>query len=597
MVPLWLAMSFGADDLESASRPLPHPWDGAIEASELFVTQTRKLLSTNPRLALAVGEEALRQAEANRDEEGAVWALLRVAGAQAVLGLGSHVATTEQAAVRSQAGGTSVLRTRVLIAQMVVAFDRGEFAELLRLAHEGIVLSQAVGRTDLLQLCVSNSAAAFACVEEHASSLEMLHEARRLLRMDDAAPLRDYCVIDTNEASSRRQLAKRLIDQGQPVQAAVHRRAAVRAAQSALLVSKQGRDIYSLVAALDELVLVLLDENQVEEASAIVIAVRADWQQAIEVSQYLRGRFELIAAEVQARTQRGDNLIQNLRSVEQIDEPRFRSGDLRPRLLRLMSVAHEAAGNYRAALDAHKLWVDCEFRRRSGHAIERAKALEQTQLAFRNETVEFVTHDLRGSLVASIEHLSQVVLSAEGEQQRSSAAKAQDAAQRALSIADQALNIMRAEYMSLAQCKSVDISALVDDVCEQSIISAGLGVRVVRDLVQGCEVHGDFALLSRAISNLVQNALAHSPSNACVTVSVRRDGEEICVAVSDQGSGMPETIRMRLFQRYASLREQRSHGLGLALVSRVARLHKARIQVQTQPHQGTTVTLVLRSMT
>jgi two-component system, OmpR family, sensor kinase len=66
------------------------------------------------------------------------------------------------------------------------------------------------------------------------------------------------------------------------------------------------------------------------------------------------------------------------------------------------------------------------------------------------------------------------------------------------------------------------------------------------------------------------------------------------LSVSDQGPGLPLAMRTRLFERYASGRGDGGNGLGLALVARVARLHGARVAVQTQAGQGTTVSLSMK---
>ena len=68
------------------------------------------------------------------------------------------------------------------------------------------------------------------------------------------------------------------------------------------------------------------------------------------------------------------------------------------------------------------------------------------------------------------------------------------------------------------------------------------------------------------------------------------------LSVSDHGPGLPLAMRTRLFERYASGRGEGGNGLGLALVARVARLHDARVAVQTPDGQGTMVTLSIKTV-
>lgn len=98
-------------------------------------------------------------------------------------------------------------------------------------------------------------------------------------------------------------------------------------------------------------------------------------------------------------------------------------------------------------------------------------------------------------------------------------------------------------------------------------------------------VSGDEALLGRLLLNLLDNALKHAPPHTTVRVSVARDGREARLLVSDEGPGVPPSLRPRLFQRFvhgdesAESRARSGAGLGLAIAEAIAHAHGGRISL------------------
>jgi signal transduction histidine kinase len=95
-------------------------------------------------------------------------------------------------------------------------------------------------------------------------------------------------------------------------------------------------------------------------------------------------------------------------------------------------------------------------------------------------------------------------------------------------------------------------------------------------------VEGDRELLIQMLVNLVENALRHAGEGARIRVRAFRSDGGAVVCVIDDGPGVPEVERERLFDRFYRLERSRSapgHGLGLALVAAVARLHGAEVRL------------------
>lgn len=92
-------------------------------------------------------------------------------------------------------------------------------------------------------------------------------------------------------------------------------------------------------------------------------------------------------------------------------------------------------------------------------------------------------------------------------------------------------------------------------------------------------VRGDSGWLTRALSNLLDNALAHSSAGTSIVASVRRTGETASISVENQGE-IPTYVRERLFRRFVTTRaEQGGTGLGLAIVRAVAEAHGGRAEL------------------
>jgi signal transduction histidine kinase len=98
-------------------------------------------------------------------------------------------------------------------------------------------------------------------------------------------------------------------------------------------------------------------------------------------------------------------------------------------------------------------------------------------------------------------------------------------------------------------------------------------------------VDGDAELMTQMLVNLVENGLRHAGQNARITVRVAKAGRGAVLSVADDGPGVPEAERERLFDRFYRPERSRStpgSGLGLALVAAVAKLHGAEVTLASR---------------
>ena len=112
-------------------------------------------------------------------------------------------------------------------------------------------------------------------------------------------------------------------------------------------------------------------------------------------------------------------------------------------------------------------------------------------------------------------------------------------------------------------------------------------------------VEGDEARLRQVITNLVGNALVHTPREAQVHVRVGVSGSDAVVEVADTGPGMSDEDAKRVFDRFYRVDPSRSRetgggvGLGLSIASAIAEAHGGRVTLQTAPGAGATFTVFI----
>jgi len=132
--------------------------------------------------------------------------------------------------------------------------------------------------------------------------------------------------------------------------------------------------------------------------------------------------------------------------------------------------------------------------------------------------------------------------------------------------------------------RDMDLSELFQTVCEAySVAAEDQGKMIITNIVPSLRTRGDEDLLAEMLANLLDNALRHTPVGTQIEVSICREGSKIIASVADNGLGVPEEERERIFQRFYRLKRSakvEGTGLGLALVAAVATLHGSQLTVE-----------------
>jgi two-component system, OmpR family, sensor histidine kinase SenX3 len=144
---------------------------------------------------------------------------------------------------------------------------------------------------------------------------------------------------------------------------------------------------------------------------------------------------------------------------------------------------------------------------------------------------------------------------------------------------------------------SVDVDTVVSEAISRHKVPAdNADITVCTDQPSGLRMLGEQTLLITAVANLVSNAIAYSPRGSLVSISRRRCGDNIAIAVTDRGIGIARKDQERVFERFFRADKARSRatggtGLGLAIVKHVAANHNGSIGLWSRPGTGSTFTL------
>jgi len=155
----------------------------------------------------------------------------------------------------------------------------------------------------------------------------------------------------------------------------------------------------------------------------------------------------------------------------------------------------------------------------------------------------------------------------------------------------------------LPDLEPVDVDTVVSEALSRYKVAAdNADIEITTDAPTGLRVLGNQPLLVTALANLISNAIAYSPHGSTVSVSRRRRGDNVEIAVTDRGFGIARADQERVFERFfrvdkARSRETGGTGLGLAIVKHVAANHNGSIRVWSQPGTGSTFTLSIPMFT
>ena len=224
----------------------------------------------------------------------------------------------------------------------------------------------------------------------------------------------------------------------------------------------------------------------------------------------------------------------------------------------------------------------------------------------RREMVANISHDLRTPLTSLHGYLETLRLKDEtlpAAERRRYLDIAIGQSRKVGVLAQSLFELARLEHGGIKPAKEAfSLGELVQDVFQKFELAAeARRQRLVADIAPGLPVvQADLGMIERVLTNLLDNAIRHTPEGGEIAVRLRSAGAGVEVLVADSGPGVPEALQQALFTRPAGRVGWRygpevAGGLGLLIVRRILQLHGSEIRLDAGPGSGAVFRFLLQA--
>ena len=224
--------------------------------------------------------------------------------------------------------------------------------------------------------------------------------------------------------------------------------------------------------------------------------------------------------------------------------------------------------------------------------------------SLRRDFVANVSHELK-TPITSIEGFAETLLDGaleEPEEARRFTGIILQQSRRLHAIVEDLLTLSRIEQedrrqeIPLQELPLLETLQAAVQVCQERAVARGMELSLHGPEKLRARINP--ALLEQALVNLIDNAIKYSPAGRPIAIEARPGEGEIMIMVRDRGPGIPAASLPRLFERFYRVDKARSTrmggtGLGLAIVKHIIQAHRGRVEVSSEPGQGTVFTIYL----
>lgn len=231
-----------------------------------------------------------------------------------------------------------------------------------------------------------------------------------------------------------------------------------------------------------------------------------------------------------------------------------------------------------------------------GEAFEKMRVSLEGKKTVEKYT-QTLTHELKSPLTA-IKGAAELCLEEmDGTQRRQFLNNIISEANRSHSLLEQLLKIAALESKSKLENRELVRPADLIDEAKAALMGIWKAKEIQLHLTieTDAKIHGDRFLLFQAFRNILQNAVEFSEPKTEISTHVSVAGKKVTIEVRDQGSGIPDFAKDRIFEKFYSLErpdtKRKSSGLGLSFVKEVVELHRGEIEVLSplKNNKGTSV--------
>ena len=213
--------------------------------------------------------------------------------------------------------------------------------------------------------------------------------------------------------------------------------------------------------------------------------------------------------------------------------------------------------------------------------------------------VQTLTHEIKSPLSAIRGAAELLEEKMPPEQRTRFLSNIRNESNRIKDIVDRLLELSALENLKiLPKVENISLHSLIKTILEskQPMLSRK-HLETIVQIKDDIIVNGDSFLLHQAISNLVQNAIDFSPEHSQIILNGQSRDKRITLTVDDDGPGIPDYAKDKIFDRFFSLRrpesDKKSTGLGLNFVKEVMILHGGEINLENLPKKGVRAKLIL----
>ena len=223
----------------------------------------------------------------------------------------------------------------------------------------------------------------------------------------------------------------------------------------------------------------------------------------------------------------------------------------------------------------------------------------------RREFTANVSHELKTPL-ASISGYAELIetgMAKEGDIQHF-ASEIHKSANRLLSLINDIIELSQLDVMD-HQLSTTNVSLNEEVVSCMDMLQMNAekhNITIATDIIEkDCIIKANQEMIQEVIYNLCDNAIRYNKPEGHVWASVFKKDDNIILQVKDDGIGIPEDDLNRIFERFYRVDKARSKktggtGLGLAIVKHIAEQHEAEIQIDSTLGEGTTISIIFKTM-